>query len=285
MAVQILSRRNVGGHHHHHQVEAAPELDWDALQNSGDQQLFDIPGNISALELIGEMPKSEDVIKEGILMKLTSQYEWKPMRAALTKSALCLARENEEILRDKIPLHEILDFRKRHDVPRHGDDDDKSGQKVAKLSALFDSGSENSNLHMIQIRTKEDGYNSGRTYYFNSNDEESCNAWVRVLRPACDDASIRQRSGPGFMLKVQLHCRRLYHSMAVQGLVAFLIFMSFLSNIIQTELQFPDGSDSADKAQRAYDTLEFFFTIVFAAELVLNILAHFFWPFVTDPWS
>jgi hypothetical protein len=284
MAVQILSRRNVGGHHARHQADPVQaDMDWESLQKPGDY-LDNLPVDITAQELVGEMPESKDILKEGVLNKLTPSYEWKPMRAALTKHALCFARENEQILRDKIPLQEILDFRKRHDVPRQTDDDSKIAPKVAKLSSLFDNAEGSGDIHMIQIRTKEGGYNSGRTYYFNCEDEETCNAWIRILRPACDDALVRQRAGPGFLLKLQLRSRRLSQSIAVQGLVAFLIFMSFLSNIIQTELEFPDGSESADRAQVAYDRLEFFFTVVFAAELALNLVANFFWPFVTDPW-
>ena len=247
--------------------------------------LIDIPGNISAQELIGEMPEGEEILKEGTLMKLTSQYEWKPMRAVLTDSFMCLARKDEERLRDKIPLSEILDFRKRHDVPRFGDDENRTTQKISKLSSLMENENENSNLHIIQIRTKEDGYNSGRTYYFNTEDEETCNGWIRILRPACDEALLRlNRSGPSFLFLFQLKCNRFYRSMLVQGFVAVLIFLSFLSNIVQTELQFDDGSEAANKAQEVYDKLELFFTLVFAVELCINIMANFFWPFVSDPW-
>ncbi len=159
------------------------------------------------------------------------------MRAALTITGLYLARESEDVLRDMIPLYEIVDVRKRRDMPgedarlRHSNLGAAATENGAAVIATEDG-----DLFIVQIRTVENGYNSGRTYYFNTRAEDACNEWVQLLRTEADRAMLRKQAGPSLLRKLRYRLLRLYESNTFQYLVAVLIFFSFLVNIVQTEV-------------------------------------------------
>ena len=69
--------------------------------------------NVSPDSLMGKMPKGDKVVKEGNLKKLAGANEWKPVRAALTAVGLFLSLPNEDLLRDLIPLYEVLEVKKK----------------------------------------------------------------------------------------------------------------------------------------------------------------------------
>ena len=120
------------------------------------------PTDSSAEVLIGRLPNTKDIIMDDVFGKLTSQYTWKPMRLVLTASELMLCRPAEEILRDYIPLHEIADVKKRSDMPGKdaGSENPHDSTVLARsnLSTFFEDGASDQ-LHIIQIRTVEDGHN------------------------------------------------------------------------------------------------------------------------------
>jgi hypothetical protein len=78
-----------------------------------------------------------------------------------------------------------------------------------------------------------------------------------------------------------------YHSFTVQSMVAVLIALSFIVNILQTELlghaaassSLGDEATSEDPLTAAFAVLEYFFTFAFTLELAVNLTAHFFFPF------
>ena len=252
-----------------------------------DVHLSDGPVHISHDTLMGKMPKADKVLKKGDLLKLTSSYEWKSVTAALTSVGLFLSRPGEEVLRDLVPLYEIIEVKKRSDVPGNNSEKHKEGEehsnethnaatssfRAMRISSLMQETAEP--MHIIQIRTVEKGYNSGRTYYFKAESDEVCNEWITRLRAESDHAIMLKQAGPSIFRRMRYRLRKLYASMPVQGLVAVLIFASFLANIVQTELL---GAQPAE-ASPVFAALEVFFTAAFTAELAVNFLAHFFRPF------
>ena len=228
---------------------------------------------------MGKMPKPDKVLKRGIVFKLTSAYEWKPMQACLTSAGFFLSRLGGEFLRDLIPLYEIIDIRKRNVIP--GEFKSHSKPETPKL-ALPRRGSyrnmvdceEDVDLHIIQIRTVDDGCNGGRSYYFNVQSEEACADWVHAIRAEADRAILQMQAGPSLLRRLRFHVRRFYQHVVVQSAVALLIFFSFVVNITQTEV-------STDRDPAAFDAFEYFFTIAFAAELALNMFANLVWHFLS----
>ncbi len=197
---------------------------------------------VSSDVLMGKMPKQEKVMKDGVVGKLTSSYEWKPMHMVLTSVGLFFSRPGEDVLRDLIPLFEVLDIRKRHDSPTEDSANDQKGfiqgqgsMRGMKMASLMSEGSQDTSTpqNIIQIRTVDTGYNSGRTYYLRIETADACNDWVNQLRTAAERALMLKQAGPSFLHKIRLHVRHLYSSTVVQGIVAVLIFFSFVVNIVQ----------------------------------------------------
>ena len=255
-------------------------------KESRENHLSDGPVNISHDTLMGKMPKADKILKKGDFCKLTSSYEWKPVNAALTEVGLFLSRPDEDVLRDLIPLYEVVEVRKRSDIP--GESSNKSmleasnsnentNARSMKLSSLMIDVA--TPMHIVQIRTVENGYNSGRTYYFKVESEEECNEWITRMRTESDRAVILKQAGPSLFRRLRYRLRRFYHGVVVQSLVAVLIFFSFVVNIVQTELLGPQGGDTSS----TFSALEYFFVAAFAAELAINFLAHFFYPFFKVP--
>jgi hypothetical protein len=252
---------------------------------------------ISSEALMGKMPKADRIIKKGLLWKLSSTHEWKPMDVALTTAGLFLARPDEEQLRDLIPLYEIRDVKKKADDPNlytnnrrmdslgsiGGASEDSHNPRIGalrnmKMTSLIDGQSEivEGEHFLIQVRTIQDGYNSGRTYFFDARSEDLCNEWLQLLRKESDQAVVLKLAGPSHFQKLRFRLRRFYRSVIVQSVVALLIILCFIVNILQTEMSSSDGSDSSDAA---FDALEYFFTITFLFELLVNMAAHFIRPF------
>jgi hypothetical protein len=75
----------------------------------------------------------------------------------------------------------------------------------------------------------------------------------------------------------QRRARNFYVSAPFQNLVAVLISVNFIINAAQSELQPEIGSN----LDRIFGYIDMAFTIVFAVELGINLIAHWFWPFWT----
>ena len=241
--------------------------------------------NVSPDSLMGRMPKGDKVVKEGNLQKLAGANEWKPVRAVLTAVGLFLSRPKEDLLRDLVPLYEVLEVKKKNRLEHSLSIIDSSTKRLepsascAKLniSSLMNKQEfvADNNVHVIQIRTIEDGYNSGRVYNLLAKSEEECTAWIQSIRSAVKHAVMLKEAGPGVFRKIQFRIARFYRSVAMQSFVAFLIFLSFLANILQTEFV----SDASDDAAAVFSGLEYFFTIAFTVELAINMVANFLLPF------
>jgi hypothetical protein len=238
--------------------------------------------NVSPDSLMGKMPKGDKVVKEGSLEKYAGANQWKPLRVVLTAVGIFLSRPNEDLLRDLIPLYEVLEVKKKNRLEPTSSIVDKSAKRldssssfrnlnfsslVSKQDPVADSGT-----HVIQIRTIEDGYNSGRVYLLRAESEDECTTWIQSIRSGVRRAIMLKEAGPGFFRKTQFRVARFYRSVGMQSFVAVLIFLSFLANILQSEY-------TSDDADTVFNGLEYFFTIAFTVELVINMLSNLFLPF------
>ena len=59
------------------------------------QPLSEVPIGVAADSLLGKMPTTDKSMKSGELDKLTSNYEWKPMKVALTAAGIYLGQPEE----------------------------------------------------------------------------------------------------------------------------------------------------------------------------------------------
>ena len=155
-----------------------------------------------------------------------------------------------------------------------------SAKNIFKSLGKYESTA-NEGLYIIHIQTIEGGYNSGKAYYLNTSSDSCCEEWIQCLRIACEQA--RLNAEPGHIVRAQRRLRQFYESTRFQSLIAALIFLCFLANILQTEIQGPLASSAAPAY--VFSSLEIFFTVVFALELVINFAANYLWPFIYDPWN
>ena len=233
MAAQIVTRRHPSRLFSQYETEVDrdaellavityEELESEGLRvpgQAGNRQLADGPVVISSDVLMGKMPKTDKILMKGDIWRLTSYYEWKPMHMALTTAGLFFSRPGQEALRDLIPLYEIVDVKKRGDIP--GSDSTVSLgatdlSKATKNSSSIGSSlrrktmanllqnNDRETLHIIQVRTIENGYNSGRTYYLRLESLDACNDWLLLLRTAADRAFMLKKAGPSLFRRIRL---------------------------------------------------------------------------------
>ena len=67
----------------------------------------------------------------------------------------------------------------------------------------------------------------------------------------------------------------------VQYAVGVVIFSSYISSIVGSELLPDDGTAQA----HFFKVLEYLYTAIFAAELAMNMFGSWFWPFFTSGWN
>ncbi len=121
------------------------------------------------------LPDQEGWIHSGVLDKLVGGAEleeWKPRQFVLTSDKLLVARENNNIVIDHIPLDEIIFIR----AVIEGASDESSGGKnrkkkkiimdsVSTMEALVDGDElgKSHNCARLEIKTSDEGFNGGRT--------------------------------------------------------------------------------------------------------------------------
>ena len=234
MAAQMISRRRqiqATAQHQHLEVDRDAELlaviTCEELEANGplsngpraNRKLTDGPVVISSDVLMGKMPKADKILKNGNIWRLTSYYEWKPMHIALTTAGLFFSRPGQDALRDLIPLYEIVDVKKRGEAPGADSRNNSGGvsdfsratskassinssKRNIKISTLLeDQGTVP--MHIIQVRTIENGYNSGRTYYLRTDSPDTCQDWVQQLRTASDRAVMLKKAGPSLFRRIR----------------------------------------------------------------------------------
>ena len=186
------------------------------------------PTRLGADVLVGTMPAV--AFKDENLSRLTWKYEWKPMRVALTEDAIYLARQGEDILRDRIPLLEVVQVKRSNCV--QGDEPQKNYARITRKSQRqthpavkfgsslksVASDIQNKNrdeLHIIQIHTVQGGYNCGKVYHLNATSEQQREEWATALESTV--AVALRRAAPHPLAPHQrrlkkLHCHRWFQS-------------------------------------------------------------------------
>ena len=80
---------------------------------------------------------------------------------------------------------------------------------------------------------------------------------------------------------LQMWAKAVYDSHAMQCLSALLVLGNFVANVVQFEVLPEEGSEAA----QTFAAIEMVFTIVFAMELSINMLANWFRAFWSDAWN
>ena len=161
---------------------------------------------------------------------------------------------------------------------------------------------------VIVVKTADEGYNSGMSFYLAKDSKDPqrgdvddwigectfdyCCSLPRALADLLDTCScaesIREAASAAkrsfrmraALLRLQSRLLQVYRHGLFQGLVALTILANFALYATQLELHPVPGSELHDLVE----TLDFAFTMAFAGELAINLIAHWFVPFFRDGW-
>ena len=129
--------------------------------------------------------------------------------------------------------------------------------------------------------------NFSKTVVVRLQDKASCEEWVKSVTSSLSAFRRKlRRQQHSLWRRAQRHVHAAYHSDSAQFVIAFMIFMNFILNIAEAELDMALEQDStgASTTRYAFYICDLTFASFFAAELCVNVFAHWFWAFVADPW-
>ena len=137
-------------------------------------------------------------------MSIASNRVWQMRRVVITKDVISFAFVDEDAQIDYIPFAEILHVKEMADA---GDDAEEDEGKYS---------------HVMQIATRDDGYNSGRIYYLSTSSKEELDLLITELQSKAKKARMQAEAHTWFQM-LQLKVRIRYESSIFQGLMALLI--------------------------------------------------------------
>lgn len=125
-------------------------------------------------------------------------------RVVITKEVVSFAFVDEEAQIDHIPFAEITNIKEMLDA----------GEDTGEDEGMY--------AHVMQIATRDEGYNSGRIYYLSTSSKDELDQLMKELRAKAKYARRNAEARTGFQ-RLQLKVRRRYESGIFQGLMAILI--------------------------------------------------------------
>ncbi|EKX39507.1 hypothetical protein GUITHDRAFT_114473 [Guillardia theta CCMP2712] len=245
--------------------------------------------------LLGSLPPSEEFLKEGIVEKRSQEKKWQERRIILTSTHIILTTQGSDMIKDSIFLRDVslarsvshldghrfdlLDRMKEHEEEREIEcgQSQNGGSFRGKVKQVAHVDS-----FTFEVHTREESESCGRVYVFRSFDEKETDDWVKMIDEQAKlsmDSALHDRLGEFERMRYKI--AMFYDSNPVQSVVAFLITINFLANAAQSELLPKEGSSMAN----FFAVLDDLFTILFTIELGLNLISHWFWPFISDGWS
>jgi hypothetical protein len=200
---------------------------------------------------------------------------------------------------DWIPLLDITSIECVQTLDRRNPSIFREGKSTMSLNAVFSSrsalspsgraGSTNRNSGdgaadaVFEIETKLDGCNSGRRYQMRCRCEGDQAEWVAHIRNAWQEALAEQNAeSVGYWLRcfraVKQAATSCYGSREFKILLVLILAANFIMLMVTAQIQPAPDTPAAG----AIDRLEYTFTSVFTAELLLNMFVNWFRPFIGD---
>ena len=135
------------------------------------------------------------------------------------------------------------------------------------------------------MQTIEGGNNSGKMTVLQTQSAQECQMWIRVIEEAmaAEERRIKELED-ATRTPWKRFCRRTkiyYNSNLTQFGVGIIIMASYVTAMYQAQMLPEPGGEISN----ALKVLEVLFTVLFALELVINIIAHWFKEFFNDAWN
>ena len=164
------------------------------------------------------------------------------------------------------------------------DDRDKifGGTTMVREDALAWLQLQDSSPHGLVLKIgNELDYN--KTLVLRMQDEAACEAWVKSATNQLQAFRRKvRRAQQSWWRRAQNHVHAFYHSNPSQVVIALMISMNFIINVAEAELG--EALEAGSPVTAAFYICDLMFASFFALELCVNIVAHWFWAFVSDAW-
>mmetsp|Transcript_29155 Transcript_29155/g.46957 ORF Transcript_29155/g.46957 Transcript_29155/m.46957 type:complete len:310 (+) Transcript_29155:591-1520(+) len=266
--------------------------DYQALTLEGeDADSLITPGmaeeSMSANVLMGTTPQPAECIKIGNMEKMMdSELKWSDRTVYLTRTELGLALPDAGSLKDVVLLHLIKNVA-AHSFKDVGDSNSPSTTDLLKANShawgQLQTHTDGESKAILRVQTiAEESSGAERPYFFRTDSDATAKDWIEKIQSAADECKrALERRERNSIQRFQKMAHTCYVSSPFQNAVAVLISANFVINATQSEMH-PQPGTTLD---RVFSELDMVFTIIFAVELGINLMAHWFRPFWSDGWS
>jgi hypothetical protein len=136
---------------------------------------------------------------------------------------------------------------------------------------------------VLEVFTQDGGFNDGRVLHMRAANQEEALSWAQAIQNLShqEAARCKAKNEKTLFEKVQISARSTYEHSIVQIGSAVLVGINFVIMALQYELM-PSKDSQEPEVRRAFDAIEYAFTVLFFLELCLNMLAYWFKAFWSD---
>ena len=239
----------------------------------------------STENFVPEPPHDDAIRKSGILQKrvVGAEIYWSDRYVTLTGEKIYIRNSREGPIREEIDVIDITyaQVKVEHEhANADGDHQNSPGphsMRAGSMNRLADIQWEN----VLEIYVES----IGRTFYLRASREVECEDWVGAVNQAIKDAHAEEerqiQARLGFFEKHRLDIQHFYDHSTTQTCLALVLLINFVISIWESDN--PQNITKHDKHR--LDMLEIAFTVIYALELAINMIGHWFRPFFQSAWN
>jgi hypothetical protein len=223
------------------------------------------------------LPHAEDVIRDTVI-GIFFNGGYVKQRVVISKDYVIFAEVGHQEVLDFIPNADILSVDDLDGIA--GGSELTEVQSQASIASLETVAS---TISAFQIRTLPLGHNCGRKYCMQADSDAECEELIKLLVKLAKSARQRQEAKSVFQ-RSQDAMRAIFISSPFQTCSAVLIFLNFFISAVDAQLwdQLDDDKGARTRPGQILDHSNTALTLLFAAELLVNLYAHWLREFVSS---
>ena len=159
-----------------------------------------------------------------------------------------------------------------HDIEFPSPEPQPSGVQESAGALDLDKGS-------FAIKTRCTRFHKGQEFMFLTPNADVRDWWLHGIKVAMDFQSAQPALSAWQQLRKSVYMW--YQSDPFQITVALCIFLNFISQAAEAQIQPDPGSQAED----VFSSIELTFLIIFCSELAVNMFATLFWSFLSSGWN
>ena len=242
----------------------------------------------SRRQFLQTLPPRESCLKYAVVEKKIHDGSWQRRQICLTSSTILFGREDSEEVIDDIDLVKISSIvsegSKRHKLfmLAHGQGSFvQNGSNLAEtLTQQLTTGDrkreeaeEDNHSKYEQVIIKAEP----KDHVLRFEEGPHGKSWVSAVREAVKIAKNLHFAQERISLTSRLH--RFLVAMHGSNLFSGVVFALILVNYVLNVLDFQFRPEQTSHLREQLDRLDQVFTVLFAIEVTINLIVHWFWPF------